>query len=65
MGREQSDAGQFEWVNAWAATAIGGHVRDAMKAERSSPQRLLRSAAVPAPSPRHRAALRPRCRTTS
>jgi hypothetical protein len=22
MGREQNDAGQFEWVNAWAASAI-------------------------------------------
>jgi hypothetical protein len=48
MGREQNDAGQFEWVNAWAASAMAD-TSAIMKAETVAEAPL--KAAVLAPGP--------------
>jgi hypothetical protein len=48
MGREQNDAGQFEWVNAWAASMMAD-TSAIMKAEAVA--EAPPKAAVPAPSP--------------
>ena len=48
MGREQNDAGQFEWVNAWAASAMAD-TSAVMKAEAVA--EAPRKAVVSAPGP--------------
>jgi hypothetical protein len=52
MRREQNDAGQFEWVNAWAASAMAD-TSAIMKAEpvAEAPPKVAVSAAVSAPGP--------------